>query len=367
MLRLRYYAAMRRIGVAAIGLTVFFLQGISAYAQDTVEALEKDLQDIKQSHQEATSQAVANFFTQVTTASQNPDAALALYQQSGGAMPPPTPVNSQHAHETPTEKEARDAQDAAMQVNLAYVAQLHCGLLHYAALFVTSPGQKGLHDEWIAWLKNTPQIFLQIKEDDLLQTRELKRKAMRDSVISAALGFNSWGDKEQGNWSVKGIPDLYRSEVLEPLRATPNADTLAAWDVYISLKNATEPDQGKWNNVEYPSLMFDRGCDDYAITASMDKLQVLHDLIKANPNHPKFDDMIARLHTLVQDYRTRHPGAVTPQAADATVSGTTTTTDPNVKVTTTTDGDMTIITTKTNVPTSTPPAPPVAPPPPATN
>lgn len=359
-MQLRYYAAMRRMGWALAGLAAFFCQNGLVQAQDTVDALEKDLQQIKQERQEATTQTLTNFFNQLTAASQSPDAALALYINSGGPVPPPSQIQTSYAHETPHEKEAREAQDAARLINLAYVAQLHCGLMRFAGTFVMTPDQKGLHQEFAAWLKSTPQIFAQIKDDGLPQVRELRRKAMAASPISSALGFTAWGDKEQGTWNVSGIPGLYRAEVLEPLRVTPNTDTLAAWDVYISLKAATQPDQTKWAQVEYPALMFERGCDDYAISPTMDKLQALVAIIKASPTHPKVDDMIAKVHTLAQDYRTRHPGATTPQT---TVAANAPPPDPNVKVTTVTEGDMTIITTQTNATAATPPpAPPPAPP-----
>jgi len=355
------------MGWVVAGLAAFLFSSGAVRAQDTVDALEKDLLQIKQDHQEASAQVTANFMTQVTAGSQSPDAALTLYESSGGALPPGAPVQTNYAHETPHEKEAREAADNARLTNLAYVAQLHCGLLHFAGALATTPDQKGLHEEWVAWLKSTPQIFLQIKDDDIPPVaaivRDLRRKTMKDSIISNALNFSSWGDKDQGSWNVNGIPNLYRTEVLEPLRVTPNADTLAAWDVYISLKNATQPDSNKWTQIEGPSLMFERGCDDYTIAPSVEKLQVLVAIIKANPSHPKLDDMIGKVHTLAQDYRTRHPGAATPQTVVASAPPA----DPNVKVTTTKEGDMTIITTTTNAATGTPPVTPAPPPPPVTN
>jgi hypothetical protein len=349
----------------ALAVLLFVLKG-SARAESAVDALEHDLQDIKQSHQDATAQNIANFNTQTANGMQSADAALNLYETSNGPLPAGSAVQSAYDHETPHEREAREAADQARLVNLALVSQLHCGLLHYGGLLIVTPDQKGLHDEWVGWLKSAPQIFLQIQDDGIPQVRDLRRKTLKDSVISSALGFsNVWGDKEQGGWTVNEIPRLYRSEVLDPLRATPTADTLAAWDVYISLKAAMQPDQDKWNQVEHPSLMFDRGCDDYAVTPSMDKLQALVDIIKANPSHPKLDDMLSKMHDLVKDYKSRHPGegSPDPSAVATTASGTTTpAADPNVKVTTIKDGDMTIITTTTNAAASTPPPAPSTPP-----
>ncbi len=313
-----------------------------------MDLLNKDLDDVKQQHQDAVTQNFTDFINQLTTAMNSSDAALNLYQSSGGEMPPPTPVQTKYDHETPTEQAQREQEDATHCVNLALIAQLHCGEMRFAALFITSPDQKGLQDDWIAWLKSATQTYLQIKDDGIQQARNLKGRAVRDSPISGALGFHGWGDKEQSRWSVRDIPQLYREQILEPLRKTPSADTLAAWDTYIAMRNLDQPDPDKWNQVDFPSLSFDRGCDDYAITPSTDKLQFLVELIKANPTHPQLDDMIARARGLLQDYRTRHPNATAAAPPPTTPAAATTATNANVNVTVTTSGDMTVVTTHTN-------------------
>ncbi len=335
-----------------VGGAWLFAMGLCAQAQNAVDMLDRDLNEVKQQHQEASAQTMTDFLNQLATAMGSPDAALNLFQSSGGSMPKPTPVQSKYDHETPHEKEARIQQDAAQTVNLALVAQLHCGLMRFAARFVTTPDEKGLHDEWIAWLKTAPQIYLTIKDDGIPQVKELRNKPVHDSPISGALGFHNWGDKPQANWTVKELPKLYQTEVLDPLRATPSADTLAAWDVYIAMKNLDQPDTDKWNQVDYPDLAFQRACDDYAITPSTEKLQVLVELIKANRNHPKVDDMIARTHDLLQDYRTRHPG--TSPVAQTSDTSTNNAPASNVTVTATKEGDMTVVTTHTNAPPTNP-------------
>jgi hypothetical protein len=163
--------------------------------------------------------------------------------------------------------------------------------------------------------------------------------SMRDSSISKYLAFKLWGDKEQGSWSVASIPKLYETNVLTPLRATPTAATLAAWDVYIAMMGGDTTDNDQWNQTVYPPLQFERACDDYAVTPSTEKLEDLVNLIKANPTYPKVDDWIGRVHKLMEDYRASHGGAaeVTTAATNAAPP------DPNVS--TVQQGDMTIITT----------------------
>jgi hypothetical protein len=350
---------MRRLGVALAALALLWAYNISARADTAVDELEKDLQDVKDNQKTISDQAMADLLSQTLAASQDSNVAFQLYQTAGGSVPDGTPVFSQHAHETTREKEAREAQDSVLMGPIAMVAQLHCGLLHFAVLTVTDPNQKGLHDDWVAWLKSMPQIFTQIKDEDLKQAgKRLKSTTMRESVIGSYFNFFSWGDKDAGSWTVNDLPRLYRAEVLDPLRTTPNADTLAAWDTYISMRNCSEPDAKKWNVIIYPDLMFARGTDDYAVEPTMEKLQVLVELIKANPSCPTVNDMISKTKDLVADYRKRHPRTDT-SAPDTTATATSTTADPNVKVTTTTQGDVTIVTTQTNAATTTPPpAPP---------
>lgn len=351
---------------------VLFHGGI-ACAQNSLQALQEELKEAKDAHQQITAQALANFFGQVDPAMTSPDAAVALYQQAGGVLPDPAPVITENENETATEKQNRLALDQANLTRMAAVLQLQCGMLHYAALFVTKPDQEGLKDQWVAWLKSAAQAYPQavnvpvtnpppangdpeshhhknkdagIKPPAPFNPSDLKGKAMKDTIISKFLAFNAWGDKEQGGWAVKDLPKLYRSAVLEPLRATPNAATLVAWDTYIAMANADEPDNDKWAQVIFPPLKFDRACDDYSATPSTEKLEGLVNLIKANPTNPHADEWISRVSGLMDDYKAKHGGAPAPPPATATT--TMTPSDPDVSVTTEQQGDATIITTHSN-------------------
>ena len=185
--------------------------------------------------------------------------------------------------------------------------------------------------------------------------RDLMQKTLHDSVISKYLGFNLWGDKEQGGWAVRDLPKLYRAKVLDPLRTPPTAATLAAWDAYIAMLNVDEPDNDRWNDVVYPPLQFDRACDDYAIAPSTEKLEGLVNLIKASPTNPNADDWIKRAHQMMEDYRASHGG--TPATTQSPATASSTLDNPNVTVTTVQQGDATIVTTHTNSAPTTP-APP---------
>jgi hypothetical protein len=248
--------------------------------------------------------------------------------------------------------------------------------MHYAALFVVKPDQKGLQDNWVAWLTSAAQIYPQLSVSALnsdqnpepeapkkkkdaedgaphpFNPEDMKGKAMRDSLISKFLGFNSWADKDQGGWSVRDLPRLFRTNVLEPLRTSPTTATLAAWDAYIAMANADEQDNDKWNQVINPPLQFDRACDDYAVTPSTEKLETLVALIKANPTYPKVDDWITKIGKMMDDYRAHHGGAApvaqSPTTNSAPSAPSAPTDNPNVTVTTEQQGDATIIITHTN-------------------
>jgi hypothetical protein len=387
---------MRRRVFGWIACGAFLFQSGIAVAQNTLETLQQELDEAKQQHQDVTSQVLSNFFNQIDPAMGSPDAALALYVQVCSAQPdfvppdtrqtnespllasllacgiPPTPVMTEHEEESATEKEARLAIDQANLARFGAVLQLHCGLMHYAALFVVKPDQKDLQNDWVAWLTSAAQIYPQtsvpaVSSDQNPEPRKKKRdwdgitrpppfdpadmkgKAMRDSLISKFLGFNSWADKDQGGWAVQDLPRLFRANVLEPLRVSPTAATLAAWDAYIAMANVDEKDNDKWNQVDYPPLQFDRACDDYIVAPSPEKLEGLVDLIKANPTYPQVDDWINRVHQLLDDYRTHHGGnAPVAQNPASAPAPSTPATNSNVIVTTQQQGDATIIITHTN-------------------
>jgi len=358
--------------MAWLAASVFLFQGGSVVAQSTVDALIEELNDAKQQHEQLTAANLDNFFTNVDAAMASPDAAVALYQQAGGTMPAPAPVVTTHTDETVTEKNAREDVDKANLTRLGVILQLHCGLLHYGALFIAKPNQKGLQADFINWLRSAAAAYPQINSaaqkptagthnrkkdkngDDSQQQpplnfANLKGKTLHDSVISKFLGFNAWADKDQGGWAVQGLPEMFRTNVLDPSRNPPTADTLTAWDIYIAMKNSDTPDDDQWNQMVYPPLQFQRASDDYTIAPSTEKLEGLVNIIKANPTHPQADAWIATVKGFVDAYAANHGGA---KATTTTPAATTNAApaNPNVIVTTQQQGDMTIITTHTNSP-----------------
>lgn len=332
--QLRYGVAMSRLGLNCIVLGGCFFCATHSFAQSSLDILEQDLNQVKKEHQEASSQATMGFFTQLEAASQSSDAALNLYEQAGGLLPDPTAVSSQNVYETPDEKADRLARDQTNLSNLANVLQLHCGLMRFAGLFIVHPDQKGLSDDWIGWLKTAAQIYPTLQPEENTEspraqgyhggqargggrgggTSDYRGMTMRDSIIAAHLGFHGWGDKEQGQWRVLDLPKLYRTGILDPLRSSPSAATLTAWDAYIAMKNVDQPDRDKWNEVDYPSLEFDRASDDFAIARTTEKLAALVAILKANPTHPQLDDWIARVRQMMQDLRNQKAGKASSAA-----------------------------------------------------
>jgi hypothetical protein len=298
---------------ATFGLAFFLAAALVARGQTPLDEMEKDLEQVKQERQDASNQTLTNFLNALQNASSSPDAALQLYQQAGGTMPAPTQVTTRYEHETPTEKAARVAQDQANMASLGGMAQLHCGLMRFGALFLENTPPPTLQADWANWLKNAAQIYPQLSGND-----DLRKMSLKDSPISSYLNFHGWGDKEQGGWTVHGLPAFYRQAVLDPLRNPVVADALPAWDTYITLRSANETNnQDRWNNEDLPELQFERGCDDYALTPGTDKLQSLIELIKAHPTHSKVDEWIGKVHDMLQAYKAAHPSS-SATAASAT-------------------------------------------------
>jgi hypothetical protein len=361
-----------------------------------IQTLKQELAEAKQQHQDATSQVSTNFFSQVDAGMADPDTAVSLYKQAGGVMPDPAPVQTENEDESASEKDARLAVDQWNLTHLGIILQLQCGMLHYGATFVTDPKRAGLHDDWVEWLKKAAQIYQQLgvpaptrpqPNKDQQQGDDHKKKhdgngggggggapatppapapnpadpkttVMRDTLITKFLGFKAWGDKEQGGWAVKDLPQLYRANVLEPSRAKPTEDTLSYWTAYIAMLNADEPDNDKWNQEVYPPLAFDRATDDYSISPSTEKLEAMINIIKAFPTSPHSEEWADHVNQLIDKYSASHGGSASSTSSSDSGSGATTpTTDPNVTVTTQQQGDMTIVTTHTNAAPASPSMP----------
>ena len=318
---LLYSPAMKRIAV--VGMVALCAWG-RVEAQTSIDVLEGDLQEAKQQHDAAASQMMTTFLSALENASQSPSAALDLYKKAGGNLPDAAPVRSRYAYETPTEKAQREAIDASNFETVATAIEIHCGLMRNAALLTVTPKAPGVQEQWIDWLKTTAALYPQVAGH-----RAIKDVAMRDSVVSTYLGFHGWGESDQGKWTVSDLPKLYHDLVLEPMRHPPTPATIDAWNTYIAMMQADEPDKDKWTQQEEPDLDFNRDADDYAIQPNMDKLAALDTIIKANPTDDHADDWIKRMQAMIDSYRRGGtPTGVLPGATPGTPSSGTTGTAP---------------------------------------
>ena len=360
---------MKRLLAGGLALGMWSGAAGLVIAQSSLDALDQELKEAQQQHDDATAQNLSNFFSQVDQAMTGTDAAVALWQQAGGSMPTPTPVSTQYSSETASERDARAAKDKANVDAMGNVLQFHCAMLHYAAIFVTDPNRKGLQDDFNAWLQKAAQVYPQLVPPATSDAgtapggehhhhhdgggdagggappppfnfSDIKGKTMKDSLISKFLGFKAWKDKEQGGWSVKQIPALYKSNILDPSRATPTATTLANWDVYIAMMQADEPDSDKWTSTDYPPLQFERAYDECTVTPGTEKIEVLVQLIHANPTDPNSPDWLKRTKDLIDTYRASHGGASPSTVAQNNAPAST-----NGNVTVVQQGDAQIITT----------------------
>jgi hypothetical protein len=253
---LPYSSGMKRIVVIAVA-GVLFAVG-RAEAQTSLDVIQDDLKAAREAHDTANTQMMHTFLSTLEAASQS----------------------------------------AQNFESVAIVIQVHCGLMRNAALLALTPKAPGVQEQWMDWLKTTADIYPQLSG-----RRALKDVSMRDSVVSRYLGFHSWGNSEMGGWSVSQLPQIYHDQVLEPLRHPPGPGTMDAWDTYIAMRQADEPDKEKWSQQEEPELDFDRDSDDFTIQPSIDKLAALDAIIKANPNDDHLDEWITRMQTMIDTYR----------------------------------------------------------------
>ncbi|HUB67050.1 MAG TPA: hypothetical protein VL981_06155 [Candidatus Methylacidiphilales bacterium] len=353
---------MSRTGLIFFILAAPQFFGVAAYAESSLDALENELNQTQQEQQSASSEQFTNFLNSIDQGMQSPTAAVQLYQSAGGGMPAPAPVYAFHPpDETPDEQALRQAQDQAVVNALGSTAQLHCGLIHFAALFAQNPNQKGLATDWVAWLKQAAPIYLQTvtppdtrtrppipspeerrrerergdrpnnndnnEENRRDYARELKTVPVRDSLISAYFHYHAWGEKEQGSWRVQDVPRLYRTQVLDPLRAKPDANTVSAWDAYIAMMSTDELNRERWNNVVYPGLLFQRDCDDFYATPGEEKLTALVELIKNNSGNADAGAWITQVKQMIKDYRTFKSTGVMPPPAFASANASSATPD----------------------------------------
>jgi hypothetical protein len=363
---------MKRFWV--VGISVVMAMTGLAHAQSTLDALDQELKEAQQQHDDVTAQNLSNFFSQVDQAMQSTEGSVQLWQSAGGAMPALTGTTTQYSSETASERETREAKDRANVQALGGMLQVHCGLLHYGGQFVTDPKQKGLQDAFNDWLQKIAAVYPQLGASTSdstsspgggehkhhhgdaggggagaaappppLNFSELKGKTLKDSPITKYLGFTAaFKDKDQGSWSVKQIPALFKTNILDPSRATPNATTLGNWDIYVAMMQADETDPDKWTTTDYPPFQFERAYDDYSISPNTDKIQTLVQIIHANPTHPGAPDWLTRTKAALDAYRAGHGGG---GATPAVVQNTPAAPTANSNVTVEQQGDAQIITT----------------------
>jgi hypothetical protein len=315
-----HYSTMMERFLLCAGLTAFLAVGV-VRAQTSLQVIQDDLKTAKAQHDDANSQVVTTFLSSLAEASGNPSAALDLYQKAGGELPEATAVKSRYDYETPTERAKRQAADLRIYNNFAEMVEVHCGLMRNAALLTVQPNKPGVQADWLTWLKETAQLYPQLTGD-----ADPKAVAMKDSVINRYFDFHGWGKSDMGTWTVSAIPNLYRTQVLEPLRQRPSPATLEAWDTYIAMREADETDTEKWTHEIQPELAFDRGADDFAIRPTMEKLATLDAIIKDNPSSDHLDSWLSRMQGMIAIYQGHGisssplPGA-TPSTPSSEVGG----------------------------------------------
>ncbi len=293
----------------------------ATFAQtDTLNTLQRELNELKVYQKKAEDDTFAKFFKEITDASTDPDKAMDLYQsavealatkpEDGASTDPNNPGQASHTptprphHPKPEKPQTID--DKALTPTLVMA---HCGLVRFSALFILKPETPGLKQSFAVWLESVGSNYPDIGRN------ELKGVAVVDSVITKFYGLNL-GDSDEGKWSLKKTPELYKLDVLKPLADANDPKVLTSWNTYGGMLHFDETDEDRWTRVVQPSLVFQMRLAAYKLAPGADKLAALFEVIKQNPLHPEAKDMIATVSDLLAAAKAQFGGgapSVAPQ------------------------------------------------------
>ena len=285
-----------------------------AHSQNVVlDTLQSQINTLKKNQAQHRDKQFSHFIDDVTMAAASPEAAQTLIAQSiqnladaqaaalAAANPdgsaPPSPAPHRRKWEEQQNQNQSNTTDQAKLDAKGLMAQAHCGLLRFSALLAKTPDAPHLKEDWMAWLSSAAQNYPALGNDSLGD------KSMRDSPVTKSYEID-YGDKEQGDWTIRKLPDLFESNVLKPLGEAKDPKVLDAWETYMNMiKFDEQSDLNKWNTITCPSLTFKKKVAAYKLRPDVMKLQDLYNFAQQLQNHPEFNSMLDQITTFLNQMK----------------------------------------------------------------
>jgi hypothetical protein len=318
----------RMIGGAA---AVLWAACGAAWPQTTLDALERSLKDVGKQHEQGEQTQRDDFARVLDAALASPEAALQAWSDAGGRVPEPPrldPANEEWMRQALEACEAEGvaspelsgalADDAQARKRLfkragyyqeilagylhsraAQAAWAHCQLLKFAADFSAKKTDPAKDPRWTSWLEGNVAGFERISGHPFCSV------TVGASPLVRRYGQDQLLGKDFKEWSVQGMPELFRTWILDPARAARARDIGKTWDAYIVLNHAESGNPDKWENERLPWLLFQKQADEYRVAPDVMPLTRLVEIMKQHPAHPRFKEMQAITGELLADLKRR--------------------------------------------------------------
>ncbi len=272
-------------------------------AQTTVDTLENALRDVKRVREQSEKATQEAFLTRLTGAATSGQAARALMKEVGMDLPdpefPPDLPRTDTTLEQRREHQQKVAEAEARVGHIDRCLQAHFQLMRFGYQFATMQAGAVGNPEWESWIKSTASNYGTIRAFDLAGQEIGSSKVIRYFQVKELAG------KPEAGWSLRQIPQLYREFILTPLREDKNPQLGQAWDQYIAMRSQEMRDADRWRDEEEPWLQFQKQADLFRIAPSDIKLTEIVNLIRRNPQHPRFEQMHGQATELLKVLRER--------------------------------------------------------------
>lgn|GEM_PF-5360410 len=277
---------------------VFSLCG-NLRAQTTLDAIENALKGSKNLHDETGKSRISQFNADLGRAVGSAQAAVEFFEANGGKVPDPPAQLFQHLRPGKDKSERAEITELyRSEASLDCLA--YCELIRFAFRSVTGPEPAEKSPAWFGWLEKQTQGFAQIHGSFLADFKVGDGPPVRQYGLGSV-----FRNKKEGDWSLNGVPDLYREYILNRLAAEKSPKTSTAWDTYISAMQVRSNSPGRWENVEEPRLrfqkytaLFEMSPNDMDLTRMVDILQNFNQHPDFVSMHKKAEECLARLKSL---------------------------------------------------------------------